>query len=492
MRQLLSDLEIEFDTDANTPLTFDQLTPGRRAPVFWQCENGHSWPATVSNRLRGSVCGYCTGRRLLKGYNDLQTKYPLVALQWDYEHNKKGPDEYLAHSNETVNWKCDNGHCWPAKINNRTSGETECPMCVGSRPIKGVNDLATLFPWLVTEWDIEKNGGKKPSDYLPKSNVYIHWRCHRGHEWEAKIYHRTDGSQCPYCTGLRAIRGETDLEARAPHIAKEWHPTKNDNRYPFEFTLYSHFPAWWICSLGHEYQSPIYRRTRGCGCSICDGKTIVEGVNDLMTFAPELADEWCIEENEGVLPSQVAPYTNTRYAWKCKNCGYIWRASPNNRLSGKGTGCPACQHHCVVPNVTSLSAVNPALADEWDANKNNMDPKEVAAYDNRDYYWKCSHGHSWSASPANRMNGTRCPYCTGKLPIKGLTDLATICPPLVNQWHETKNGNKQPEDYLPNSHETIWWKCDQGHIWQKKIYLRTNGSKCPTCEKRKIVNRRLI
>lgn len=180
-----------------------------------------------------------------------------------------------------------------------------------------MNDLATLFPWLISEWDFEKNGDKGLSDYLPKSNAYIHWRCQRGHEWETKIYHRTEGSQCPYCAGLRAIPGETDVETQAPHIAKEWHPAKNGNRYPFEFTLHSHFPAWWICPQGHEYQSPIYRRTRGCGCSICDGKTTVEGVNDLMTFAP-------------------------------------------------------------------------GLADEWDANKNNMDPKEVAAYDNRDYYRKCS------------------------------------------------------------------------------------------------------
>ena len=481
MRQLLSDLEIEFDTDANTPLTFDQLTPGRRAPVNWKCENGHSWPATVSNRLRGSACGFCTGKRLLKGYNDLQTKFPLIALQWDYECNENGPDDYLAHSNAVANWKCENGHCWRAKINNRTSGETECPMCTGTRPIKGVNDLSTLFPWLISEWDYEKNGDKDPSDYLPKSNAYIHWRCKRGHEWETKIYHRTDGSRCPYCMGLKAIQGETDLASLAPEIAQQWHPTKNHNHFPHEFTRYSHFEAYWICPEGHEYTSPIYRRSRGCGCSVCDNKTVVQGVNDLATFAPELADEWCIEENKGVLPTQVALHSNNRYAWKCRECGHVWRASPNNRFSGKGTGCPACHHHCVVPNLTSLWAMHPILAEEWDAGKNGKEANAVAAYDNRAYFWKCIHGHSWPASPANRMKGTSCPYCAGKLPVVGVNDLMTVCLHLGKEWHPTKNMGQVPADYLPQSHEPIWWQCENGHEWQAEIYARTRGSECPYC-----------
>ena len=99
MRIMLSDLELEFDVESNTPLTFEHLTPGRRAPVNWHCENGHIWSATVSNRLRGSACGYCSGKRLLKGFNDLKTQYPKLCAEWDYDLNEKNPEDYFPYSN---------------------------------------------------------------------------------------------------------------------------------------------------------------------------------------------------------------------------------------------------------------------------------------------------------------------------------------------------------------------------------------------------------
>lgn len=55
--------------------------------VWWTCENGHSWQTTVHVRSEGSGCPYCTGRKVLPGFNDLGTLYPDVAAQWDREKN---------------------------------------------------------------------------------------------------------------------------------------------------------------------------------------------------------------------------------------------------------------------------------------------------------------------------------------------------------------------------------------------------------------------
>lgn len=95
-------------------------------------------------------------------------------------------------------------------------------------------------------------------------------------------------------------------------------------------------------------------------------------------------------------------------------------------------------------------AVNPQLIDQWDVDKNfPLTAWEVAAYDNRDYYWLCNHGHSFTASPANRTKGTGCPCCQGKLPVVGINDFAKICPTVAREWNPTKNKDNQLEHFFP-------------------------------------------
>lgn len=468
----------------NYPRTFAQLTPGQRKPVVWTCIRcRYHWLSTVSNRLKGSECPRCRGKIPIPGETDLATVFPETTRQWDYLSNPNGPEEYLPYSNQIVGWICERGHRWRERINNRTANGLDCPYCTGARPIHGINDLGTLYPWLKKEWDTEANGNLTPSDVFPKSNRRVSWICEWGHKWETKIYHRTDGQGCPYCAGLKPILGETDLETLEPTISRQWHPAKNGNRLPSEFTRFSHFSAIWLCDEGHEYPAPIYRRSKGCGCPVCDGKKIVPGVNDLASRAPSLAKEWDWQKNTDATPETVALHTNRKYYWGCQRCGHSWKASPKNRASGKG--CPNCAGQCVYPEINSFASVNPQMIDQWDIEKNYpLTAWKVTAYDNRDYHWVCKNGHSFSASPANRTKGTDCPYCKGKIPVIGVNDFAKICPTAAAEWHPTKNTHHLPEHFLPNSHEEVWWQCEEGHEWQQMIYERANGSKCPYCRKR--------
>lgn len=137
MRKLLSDLEIEFNAVQNAPLTFDQVTKGRRKPVIWTCVTcGYSWPARVHNRLKGTGCPRCRGTIPIPGETDLATIFPRIANEWDKSRNEKGPEKYLPYSNDRVAWLCAEGHQWEEKINNRTAKGLDCPYCGGSRPIR--------------------------------------------------------------------------------------------------------------------------------------------------------------------------------------------------------------------------------------------------------------------------------------------------------------------------------------------------------------------
>ena len=79
--------------------------------------------------------------------------------------------------------------------------------------------------------------------------------------------------------------------------------------------------------------------------------------------------------------------------------------------------------------------------------------------------WRCAQGHSWEAPVYSvALDGCGCPYCAGKLPIPGKTDLATLEPELTAQFDREKN-DLQPEQLLPSSHAKVWWRCSLGHSW---------------------------
>ena len=67
------------------------------------------------------------------------------------------------------------------------------------KALKGDNDLQTINPTLSKEWNYEKNNGLKPVDVKPNSDKKVWWKCSKGHEWQARIQHRNNGSGCPEC-----------------------------------------------------------------------------------------------------------------------------------------------------------------------------------------------------------------------------------------------------------------------------------------------------
>ena len=56
-----------------------------------------------------------------------------------------------------------------------------------------------------------------------------------------------------------------------PNLAKEWHPTKNDELKPTDVTPGSHQKVWWKCEQEHEWEAQLYDRSkvRGIGCPYC-------------------------------------------------------------------------------------------------------------------------------------------------------------------------------------------------------------------------------
>ena len=115
------------------------VTPGARRQVWWRCENGHDWQASVSSRTcSGTGCQFCSGHKASAERN-LAILYPDVAAQWHPTKNGSlRPVDVTPGAGRKVWWRCENGHDWRALVTNRRRG-SGCPYCAGKRrfPAKG-------------------------------------------------------------------------------------------------------------------------------------------------------------------------------------------------------------------------------------------------------------------------------------------------------------------------------------------------------------------
>ncbi len=63
-----------------------------------------------------------------------------------------------------------------------------------------------------------------------------------------------------------------NLQVVNPDLAKEWHPTKNEDLNPEDVTSGSNKKVWWLCNEGHEWEAQINSRNSGRGCPYCSGR----------------------------------------------------------------------------------------------------------------------------------------------------------------------------------------------------------------------------
>jgi hypothetical protein len=331
----------EWHPTLNGDLTPDKVSAGSHKKVWWLGKCGHEWESEIASRTLGRGCGYCSGNKVLKGFNDLQTKFPKIAREWHPTLNGDlKPSEVISGSRDKAWWLGDCGHEWEASIGSRTKMNRGCGYCSGNFVLDGFNDLATTHPELTQEWHPTLNGDLTPSQFsFGSSKTKVWWLGKCGHEWEGSVASRIR-SNCPFCSGNLVLKGFNDLESRYPELAKEWHDSKNGDLLPSAITFGSNKVIWWLGKCGHEWEGILGNRVRGAGCSICAGKEVLAGFNDLASKCPELLDEWDYSKNSHLDPTKLTAGSRVGVWWIGK-CGHKWNSSITNR-SISGAGCPKC------------------------------------------------------------------------------------------------------------------------------------------------------
>lgn len=352
----------EWNYDKNINIDVGILKNGSNRKVWWKCSKGHEWETTIASRaINNAGCPYCTGRKAIAGYNDLETINPVLVKEWNYEKNNNlNPKEITANSHKRVWWKCEKcGFEWEAQIKSRNSG-VGCPKCgrkklsqsqIQNSVIKS-GSLQEKNKKLATEWNYKKNKEITPDMVSPGSNKKVWWKCSKGHEWQAVISSRNNGIGCPYCSNRLVLSGYNDLLTINPNLSKDWDYKKNKTISPNNISPNSHEHVWWKCNLcGHEWNAEIKSRNSGVGCPICAKEKMIkkrisnqiEKQGSLKSNNSVLASEWNYEKNMELKPENVTLNSNKKVWWKCNKCNYEWQAIISSRNGG--AGCPKCSNH---------------------------------------------------------------------------------------------------------------------------------------------------
>lgn len=138
----------EWDYEKNTVSPKD-ISSGSRSRVWWKCSKCKgSYITAVYNKTKDkpTKCPYCSGEKVLVGYNDFATVHPELLEEWDYKKNEEMsiyPTALTSGSRMKVYWKCK--HCsyeWQATIGDRSRG-SGCPICVRKKLAKGQQKKVT-------------------------------------------------------------------------------------------------------------------------------------------------------------------------------------------------------------------------------------------------------------------------------------------------------------------------------------------------------------
>lgn len=493
-----SDLVKEWDYNKNNDITPQLITNGSNKKAWWRCLQGHSYEAYIPHRVNGSGCPYCAGKKVIDGVNDLASQYPEIASEWNTNRNGNiTPADVTKASAKKVWWLGKCGHEWEAAISNRTRQGNGCPYCSNQKLLKGFNDLATTDYELSKEWHPTKNGDCTPSDVICAGEKKIWWLGKCGHEWEAKISQRKNGSNCPYCAHIKLLPGFNDFETLYPECINNWDYERNKKK-PSDYLGAGKEKVWWVCNkCGKQWQASLDSQARGHGCPDCAIEKLVEKNNitnivkrgSLATRYPELVHFWDHKLNGNKSPDRVVPGSSAKVWWTTK-CGHSWKRAINSFVENQT--CPVCANKQLLMGFNDLKTLYPEIAKEWNYERNNSLPEEYLSGARDSVWWKCSEcGLEWKASIGGRVStGSKCKACSslegGKKnrenALKQTGSVELLYPDLLEEWDYSKN-SILPSELTPYTDTKIWWLCNKcGRSWRTGIRNRTRmKSGCPSC-----------
>ncbi|MCM3778805.1 zinc-ribbon domain-containing protein [Microbacterium hydrocarbonoxydans] len=319
--------------------------------------------------------------------------------------------------------------------------------------------------------------------FSASANTYL---CARGHRFQSsglgiKRSARTAG--CGVCSNRTALAGYNSLVDTHPEVAAEWHPTANGDLTPERIIAGSDRTHYWLCENGHTFTATVTARTSNKnGCGVCSNRVVQADVNSLAAMRPDLAAEWHGTLNDGLTPEQVSVGTDRKVWWRCPE-GHDYPMAVSNRSRKKrASSCSVCSGQRADPS-TCLATTHKAVARRWHNTRNgNLRPTDVIAGSTKRVWWQCARGHEYQAVvySQTKADGHGCNVCLNRA-VNADNCMRATHGALADQFHESLNGDKTPDNVIASTKVKFWWRCKLGHEWQAAGSNRVKGTGCPFC-----------
>jgi hypothetical protein len=209
----------------NLPLIADKINSGSKKIVWWLGDCKHEWQASIRDRVNGTGCPYCAGRKVQKGFNDLSTTMPHLIEEWHPTLNKVSPNEVSYGSRLNIWWQCSiKKHVWSSPLYARKAGNG-CPHCAltsfVSKPEKDIANFLRSFIEIETSNRKLLGNNNELDIYIPSKNIAIEFNGLYWHseKFKHKKYHYDKWLECKN-KGIQLIQIWEDEWNRNPEQIK--------------------------------------------------------------------------------------------------------------------------------------------------------------------------------------------------------------------------------------------------------------------------------
>ena len=413
LEQNYPNVALEWNYKLNNKLP-NQYTPSSNTKVWWICEKGHEWEATINNRTAGRNCPTCSNK---SSRNEIRILTECKALFGEvlsrYKFGEYEVDIFIPELNVAVEY---DGWYWHR---NSYDKDIKKQNKLNEKGVKLLRVREEPLP-KITEFDIFVDGAKP----LVKSDLdkILNSICSDKEILTSYSIAKGFINEQDYKTYLDYFPNpfpEDSLAKKSPKIAREWHPTKNSPLTPLNFSPGSGISVWWRCEKGHEWKATINNRSKG-GCPYCAGR---HATNETCMAAthPHLVKIFNHEKNGSLTPQNTKAHSGKKFWWKCTEYPeHQWQSAIMSRSNPLAL-CPYCSG-IKVTNENCMAATHPDLASVFHPSRNGSHTVyNLKAGTGRKIWWQCSKGHEWLQTGSNMIKPSRknlCKYCRKEKPSK--------------------------------------------------------------------------
>lgn len=336
-------------------------------------------------------------------------------------------------------------------------------------------------------WHPTKNKGIDKNSVLRGSDKIIWVKCENGHEFQrqAKRY-KPFNFICPRCDSL---------EFTHPDLVKHWHPTKNKKPI-HSFSFGSDKIAWWRCDKGHEFKRRIKKMAQfGFNCPDC--KLLIHSY-------PEVAAQWHPTKNQKYDKNKIQYASKQEIWWQCAE-KHEYKTTVYSRTLGKNN-CPKCSRESKRPDIHLFFELMFIFKKvEWQKQGVDIYIHDInfpiifsslcsdLKNNNQEITNKILK-HIFSKHPSEPLarylkdGVSRNKHYFSKLRPSWRNKrkpLDQTHPGIAQYWNYKKNFPFEPSMFVAGSNQNVWWRCDEGHEFQRKIHTRTRNViwSCVICKR---------